>query len=1215
MNRNFLLFITALLAAFSASAQCRISGKTKVCLGDMATYEIPSGAKSAKWKFGDGFSSNDLKAKHLYKNKGNFTITCTAVLSSGAQCTDSLQVEVLGLPSSSFVRIGSLDSCQFVNHVCFEDRSRPAVIGQDIVKRMVIWGDGAYDQSLTPGFEPEVCHTFNSADLFKVKFEITDIYGCKNTQQHKVRIVKGPQAFVTHTITEPVCGTFKVCFNNESLTPANTNNTYDWVLNGQAFTHNTKTIECRSSDTSITYYVRLLATTAGGCRSEFKDTVAITIKPLDVAIGGNTNICYGAPLAPQFWITGDKNYRIRWTGSAVNKNQTSDTLSFSPKAVKLTPGIHTIYATITRGSCTKTLSMNYTVAGPIAEFRMSGRVQCEMKKKLYMWDETQLTDKSKASWRWLVEDDYGDDCVSWRSQGQNLNKNCLQSKDWYHKHSFDTSYSSKLFPVHMWVHDSITGCTDSTKRMVRKYCRVKFGNCGMLTLCQGDPFLLRTEYSDPEVDPISYSLDTGRTFYPFYSNLPPQYVGIYGVMLTWKKAKPDSAEDFGNDSLVIYKDTTKGYDTLFYPNLLEIISVHPNDNFDVSYQGLNPKKVTIKPQDPMFNAGDHVRIDWGDSTSTDTFLEEAGRLDSFTHNYKYSRYRGQVNIVMHNSRGCEQKKNIQIGWGLVLSLQQDDEKCGNKNVCFTPIVLDYGLNKKWEVTDSIPRYFKWDFGDSTQSTDSFRTCHYYSKPGRYKVKLWVRDSLGHQDSAIQLVIIQEIVAGIMPESKEFYCSEIKQLLDSSALLVQDPNDAIEEYYWDFGEGTFTTIEKDPYHSFESGGDYHISHVVKSRKGCTDTTDFKIHISGSQASFELVGDTVGCAPFLATFKNTSKFCRQYIWEYGDYDNTTHNTTILGNDTFRYPKGGRFSVSLVGIDTFYNSITGNAYYCNSYYPSNDSPIIVTVLPSPKTGLVGPDTLCEGSTAKFLSLSEKDYETDAWYFSPNNTRLLLKPGQEIMRRFDVAGVYTINLRPYYPLLDGQPVCFDSAEKKITVLGVRAAFDIDPSSVDPVYHFINQSQPEDASYKWNFGQPSSADNYSEEVHPTHDFYPERNPFKVCLTATIPKGCVDTACRWITVAYFEDIKMANVFTPNEDDALNRSWDIIIDGERLYDLKIYNRWGELVFESKEDAEAGATGNWNGQVMNTGALCPEGTYFYEFTFAFSRNNPAPRTVNGSITLIR
>jgi gliding motility-associated-like protein len=58
-----------------------------------------------------------------------------------------------------------------------------------------------------------------------------------------------------------------------------------------------------------------------------------------------------------------------------------------------------------------------------------------------------------------------------------------------------------------------------------------------------------------------------------------------------------------------------------------------------------------------------------------------------------------------------------------------------------------------------------------------------------------------------------------------------------------------------------------------------------------------------------------------------------------------------------------------------------------------------------------------------------------------------------------------------------------------------------------------------------------------------------------------------------------------------------------YSLRIYNRWGELVYE-KEKTE----GCWNGKLNNTGAEVPEGVYYYTLEL----NN---KNYNGTIELIR
>jgi gliding motility-associated-like protein len=71
---------------------------------------------------------------------------------------------------------------------------------------------------------------------------------------------------------------------------------------------------------------------------------------------------------------------------------------------------------------------------------------------------------------------------------------------------------------------------------------------------------------------------------------------------------------------------------------------------------------------------------------------------------------------------------------------------------------------------------------------------------------------------------------------------------------------------------------------------------------------------------------------------------------------------------------------------------------------------------------------------------------------------------------------------------------------------------------------------------------------------------------------------------------------------------IDIEGEELYDLKIWNRWGGLVFETTDAKKL-----WNGKVNNTGTDCPEGTYYYILRYRL--RTESEQTVRGTVTLIR
>ena len=60
-----------------------------------------------------------------------------------------------------------------------------------------------------------------------------------------------------------------------------------------------------------------------------------------------------------------------------------------------------------------------------------------------------------------------------------------------------------------------------------------------------------------------------------------------------------------------------------------------------------------------------------------------------------------------------------------------------------------------------------------------------------------------------------------------------------------------------------------------------------------------------------------------------------------------------------------------------------------------------------------------------------------------------------------------------------------------------------------------------------------------------------------------------------------NTFTPDGDEH-NQSWEIFVDGIDIYhfDLSIFNRWGEIIWES-HDPKAKWDGTYNGQIVQSG----------------------------------
>ena len=102
-----------------------------------------------------------------------------------------------------------------------------------------------------------------------------------------------------------------------------------------------------------------------------------------------------------------------------------------------------------------------------------------------------------------------------------------------------------------------------------------------------------------------------------------------------------------------------------------------------------------------------------------------------------------------------------------------------------------------------------------------------------------------------------------------------------------------------------------------------------------------------------------------------------------------------------------------------------------------------------------------------------------------------------------------------------------------------------------------------------------------------------------------------ITVARCPELLfyVPNSFTPNGDE-FNNTWTPIFTSgydEYNYKLSIFNRWGEVIFESNSPNVG-----WDGTYDNT--MCPQGIYIWKVTYDI-KYNAGRKEITGNVNLIR
>lgn len=178
------------------------------------------------------------------------------------------------------------------------------------------------------------------------------------------------------------------------------------------------------------------------------------------------------------------------------------------------------------------------------------------------------------------------------------------------------------------------------------------------------------------------------------------------------------------------------------------------------------------------------------------------------------------------------------------------------------------------------------------------------------------------------------------------------------------------------------------------------------------------------------------------------------------------------------------------------------------------------------------------------------------------------------------------------------------------QASFTITPNAVsmfDPKVHLINQSSLDVVSYLWDIPSGNPSSSTLDGLYVTFPI-DSAGIYPITLYVTNQNGCIDSITHIATV-YEEVILFApNTFTPDGDE-FNQTWRVYTIGIDVseFNVKIYNRWGQIIWESN-DVERGWDGTYNGQEVQDGTytwIVSAGINFNDKRYAF----------NGSINVIR
>jgi gliding motility-associated-like protein len=149
--------------------------------------------------------------------------------------------------------------------------------------------------------------------------------------------------------------------------------------------------------------------------------------------------------------------------------------------------------------------------------------------------------------------------------------------------------------------------------------------------------------------------------------------------------------------------------------------------------------------------------------------------------------------------------------------------------------------------------------------------------------------------------------------------------------------------------------------------------------------------------------------------------------------------------------------------------------------------------------------------------------------------------------------------------------------------------------------------TYTWDInGQGASGENVTYIIPSGIE-----DDFQACLEVVGPGGCMDAQCYSVSVSSESFIFVPNSFSPDADGTNDVFAPVIagLTSEFRYTLRIYNRWGDVIFETNDPYEV-----WTGNTHGGDHYAQADSYVYELTLQLRAGEPPLRKL-GSLLLIR
>lgn len=1103
------------------------------------------------WNLGDGNTGTSSNATHTYANTGTYNVQLITTSDMGCRDTMLLPVTINPLPVAAFT----------ANTACANSvtsfTSTSSVSAGSVSAYNWQFGDGGVSSSNQP------THQYANAGTYNVTLTIASNNNCTSSISQNVTVHPLPSVVFT---ASNVCAGLPVNFANNSTITSGSITGYGWDFESNGSTDATSTAPNHLYGAAGTYTALLTATSNNNCVSSY--SLPVTVHPNPVVQFTANAVCDGVPVSftNQSSIASGQINSYNW-----NFGDNANATLPNPIHTYAADGTYVITLTATSNfNCVNAVSGTATVhPKPIVQF--SALPVCYGYATSFA-NQSTISSGQLTSYAWIFGDNTTGTGVTPNHQyaaAGNYNVSLTATSNFNCTNSSVGAVTVYEKPTAGFVITQLTACTQTVAFVNTSHVtggnitttNWNFGNGNTATTSNAIASYTGSGSYNVQLIATSNMGCKDTILQPLtISPLPTAAFAASNVcfnsMTTFTNASSVSTGSviscnwqFGDGTISAathpahqYTSTGSFPVTLIVMSdkncvnaIMQFVTVNPLPNVSFSSQNVCMGLVTTYTNNSTISSGGITSYAWDFSSdgTVDATAQNTSNLFAAP-----GTYITQLTATSNN--------NCTATYSLAVIVHP------NPVAQFSVAAVCQGQSTAFTNQSTGATQYSWNMGDG--NTDVIlNPSHLYATYGNYNVNLTATNSFNcsHTVSGISTVHPKPVVNF---QSSTACHNQATQFTNLSSIAAG----TIVKYRWDFdNNGMPDDSTANPSYVYPLAGTAQSKMTAISNNQCASQliSPVVIHFN-PLANFSVPS---ACLPATSHFTDQSVSndgaITSYNWDFNG-DNIFDN--VQQHPQYIYSQTGNYGVKLE-VQTQYgcvNTIIKSAYV-------NATPSVLFAAQNN----IGCPSLC----VKFINnstINSGQIVTYQWLFGDNSGP---DYSQNPTHCYST-GNYNVVLKA---ISDSGCVSSSTLPNLVNVYPVPVAdFAVTPTEVEITEPFIEVADR-------SIGASSVVYDFSDGTHKTdrnfsHTFVTnDAKTIAIIQRVSNAYGCRDSIVKDIVIKPAYVLFIPNAFTPNSD-GLNDGFKAMGIGISEFKLQVFDRWGELIFESTDINKA-----WDGSVRGKG----------------------------------